>query len=120
MRVHFEIYRCSFSEAYDEIRLSSEKVETIYPSGDMLVTVDTDKPKGYRKVVQKRRNGTVYKTYRHFFKDGREVGTPELIATTKYKAYSGEIIIGAAAPKRPEPTPKPAGPAASEPAKNET
>jgi len=120
MRVHFELYRCAFPEAYDEIRLSSEKVETIYPSGDVLVTVDTDKPKGYRKVVQKRRNGAVYKSYRHFYKDGREVGTPELIATTKYKAYSGEIIIGAAAPKRPHPTPKPAGPAASEPAKNET
>jgi len=85
----------------------------------VLITVDNDKPKGYRKVVQKRRNGAVYKTYRHFYKNGREVGTPELIATTKYKAYSGEIIIGAAAPARPKLTPQPVGPAASEPAKDD-
>jgi vancomycin resistance protein YoaR len=104
MEVHFEIYREAFPDTYDEIRLTSEKVETLYPSGDVLVTVDTGKPSGYREVVQKRRNGSVYKSYRHYYKDGKEVGKPELIATTKYKAYSGEIIVGRTSLNASKPT----------------
>lgn len=93
-KVRFEIYRMAFPDAYDEIKLISEKMETLYPSGEMLVTVDPAKPAGYRKVVVGRRNGAVYKTYKHFYKNGKEVGEPELVAKTTYKAYAGEIIVG--------------------------
>ncbi len=93
-RLRFEIYRMAFPETYDEIKLGSEKVETLYPSGEMLVTMDPSKPVGYKKVVAGRRNGAVYKTYKHFYKNGKEVGEPELVAMTTYKAYAGEIIVG--------------------------
>ncbi len=112
-KVRFEIYRMAFPEEYDEIKLSSEKVETLHPSGEMLVTVDTTKPPGYKEVVVGRRNGAVYKTYKRFFKNGKEVGGPEFIEKTTYKAYAGEIIVGpepvaVATPEPPEePTPSP-------------
>ena len=93
-KVRFEIYRMAFPETYDEIKLISEKVETLYPSGEMLVTVDPTKPAGYKDVVVGRRNGAVFKTYKHFYKNGKEVGEPEEVAKTTYKAYAGEIIVG--------------------------
>ena len=43
--IFVEIYGESFGDEFDEIRLSSEQVRTIYPSGDVEVEVDeTKKP----------------------------------------------------------------------------
>ncbi len=113
-KVNFEIYRMAFSGDYDEIRLSSEKVETLHPDGEMLVTVDTTKAPGYKEEVVGRRNGSVYKTYKHFYKNGEEVGRSELIAKTTYKAYTGEIIVG----PEPAPTTAPTAPPTTEPVTN--
>jgi len=114
-KVHFEIYRAVFPDAYDEIRLMSEKVETLYPAGEMLVTLDTTKPAGYREKVQSRRNGSIYKSYKHFYKNGQEVGTPQLIVKTTYKAYAGEIIVGPKIAQKPAPTETPMPAATPEP-----
>jgi vancomycin resistance protein YoaR len=121
-KVHFEIYRTAFSDKYDEIRVTSEKLETLYPKSDMLVTVDPSKPVGYRETVQSRRNGAVYVTYKHFYKNGEEVGNPVLIAKTTYKAYAGEIVVGPEpiAEAIPKPTAKPDSAVASPTPNTET
>ncbi len=104
--VNFEIFGAPFPQDYDEIRLSSERLETLQPAGDMIVMVDKTKPYGYTEVVVKRRDGFVYATYKHYYKDGAEVGEPELIGKTKYKPYAGEKIIGPPAPASAEPLPE--------------
>ena len=109
-KVRFEIYRMSFSGDYDEIKLSSEKVETLRPDGEMLVTVDLTKAPGYKEQVIGRRDGAVYKTYKHFYKNGSEVGSSELVARTTYKAYAGEMIIGPEPVPTPTPQPEPTPP----------
>lgn len=106
--VNFEIYGQPFPEEFDEIRLSSEKTETLKPDGEMLVTIDNTKSPGYKEEVVKRREGSVYKSYKHYYKDGKQVKDPVLIATTKYKAYTGEMIVGPEPTPVPESTPEPA------------
>lgn len=93
-RVNFEIYGAPFSEEYDEIRLSSECLETLQPDGEMLMTLDNTKAPGYEEEVIKRRKGYIFASYKHYYKDGEEVKERELIDKTKYKAYAGEKIIG--------------------------
>jgi vancomycin resistance protein YoaR len=92
--VNFEFFGEPFSDEYDEIRLSSEKLETLKPEGDMIVMVDKTKPAGYEEIVVKRREGFVYATYKHYYKNGVEVKEPELIGKTKYRPYAGEKIVG--------------------------
>lgn len=96
--VNFEVYGEPFADGFDEIRLSSELLETLQPDGEMLVTVDSTKPPGYQEVLVKRREGSVYATWKHYYQNGVEVKEPVLIGKTKYKAYAGEKIIGPAAP----------------------
>ena len=116
-KVHFEIYRMAFPDKFDEIKLTSEKVETLYPDGEMLVTVDTTKPAGYKEEVVGRRNGSVYMSYKHFYKNGKEVGEQELVAKTTYKAYTGEMIVGP--DPKPTPTVEPT-PQVTPPVENQT
>jgi vancomycin resistance protein YoaR len=92
--VNFEIFGAPFPDEYDEIRLSSECLETLQPDGEMLVTMDNSKAPGYEEEVIKRREGYIYASYKHYYKDGEEVKEPELIDRTKYRAYAGEKIIG--------------------------
>lgn len=96
--VNFEVYGAPFPSDYDEIRLSSEKLETLEPPGDMIVMVDKSKPYGYEEVTVKRREGFIYAAYKHYYKNGEEVKKPELIGKTKYKPYAGEKIVGPTAP----------------------
>lgn len=109
--VNFEIYGAPFPNDYDEIRLTSERLETLEPAGDMIVMVDKTKPYGYAEVVVKRRDGFIFATYKHYYKNGVEVGKPELIGKTKYKPYAGEKIVGPPAPVSAEPLQGPAAPA---------
>jgi len=107
--VNFEIYGKPYGDEFDEIRLSSEKLETLQPDGEMLITLDETKEPGYEEELIKRREGYIFASYKHYFKDGEEVKEPELIDKTKYKAYAGEKIVGPpveAVP--PETTPPPA------------
>ena len=92
--VNFEIYGAPFPDEYDEIRLSSECLETLQPDGDMLITLDNSKAPGYEEEAIKRREGHIYASYKHYYKDGVEIKSPQLIGKTKYKAYAGEKIVG--------------------------
>ncbi len=103
-KVNFEIYGEPFPEAYDEIRLSSQLVQTLKPDGEMLVTIDNTKAPGYTEEVVKRREGYIYVSYKHYYKDGKEVGEPKKIAETKYKPYAGESIVGPKLITEPLPT----------------
>ena len=91
--IFVEIYGESFGDEFDEIRLSSEQVRTIYPSGDVEVEVDETKKPGYKETYSSRRNGSEWKSYKHYYKDGKKVRT-EFVATSKYKAVRGKIIVG--------------------------
>ncbi len=94
--IHFEIYGEPFPDEYDEIRLSSKHTGSISPSGPMQYTVDTTKPVGYKEVFVARKSGSVWQSYAAYLKDGKVVKTVT-IDITRYKAYSGETIVGPSA-----------------------
>ncbi len=104
--VHVEVYGAPLSGEYDEIRLSSEKLETVAPKGDMEVVVDTTVPADYYKEEVSRQNGSVWQSYKHYYKDGVEV-KKEPLAKSTYRAYAGKITVGVGyyAPQIPTITP---------------
>lgn len=115
-----DIYGEPFS-GFDEIRLSSEKVKNIEPSGEMKITVDPTKPVGYYEQYVKRRTGSLWKSYKTYYLNGNKVDT-QFVANSTYKAYAGEVIVGPEAAKEPD-TDVPAGgttPEASKPAATTT
>ncbi|MDL2235616.1 VanW family protein [Christensenellaceae bacterium OttesenSCG-928-L17] len=91
--IHIEIYGGPFPEEYDEIRLSAEKTETLSPSGEMEIIVDTTKAWDFVEETVERRNGSVYQSYKHYYKDGVEV-KKESLAKSTYRAYAGKRIVG--------------------------
>lgn len=91
--IHFEVYGEPFPVEYDEIRLSSKRTGSVSPPGPMQYTVDMTKPIGYKEVFVERKSGSVWKSYALYLKDGNVVKTVS-IDTTRYKAYSGETIVG--------------------------
>lgn len=92
--VYVEIYGESLPlEEYDEIRLSSKKVETLYPSGDIEVIVDTTVAPNYVETKVERKNGSIYQSYKSYYKDGELVKTEDLAKST-YRAYSGKMVVG--------------------------
>lgn len=104
-KVYVELYGEGFGEEFDEIKLTSKQVGTIKPSGDVEIVVDKSKKPGYKETYSARKNGTEWKSYKHYYKDGKEVKT-ELIAVSRYKAVRGKIIVGPDKPEETE-TPKP-------------
>lgn len=91
--IHVEIFGEAFPEEYDEIRLTAEKVETLQPSGELEIVVDNTQAWDYQLEEVKRRNGAVYQSYKHYYKDGVEIKVEELAKST-YKAFAGRIIVG--------------------------
>ena len=103
--LYFEIYGKPFAtDEYDTIKLRSKKIKTLYPSGEKQVVVDESKPAGYREESKKAKNGSVWKSYKMYYKNGELVKEEELDTST-YKAYSGTITVGP--DKGTEDTPKP-------------
>lgn len=92
--VHIEIYGEPFPEEYDKIQLTSEKIETLSPSGEMEIVVDTTAAWDYYKEEVARRNGAVYQSYKHYYKNGVEVREKELLGKSTYKAFAGRIVVG--------------------------
>lgn len=91
--VHVEIFGAGFPDEYDEIRLSAEKLETLYPSKEMEVIVDTTKPATYYEAKVERKNGSIYQSYKHYYKNGVEV-KKEPLAKSTYSAWAGQVIVG--------------------------
>lgn len=91
--VHVEVFGEGFPEEYDEIRLTAEKVETVKPKGEMEVVVDNNAAWDYYKEEVARKNGAIYQSYKHYYKDGVEVKV-ERLAKSTYSAWAGRIIVG--------------------------
>ena len=91
--VHVEVFGAPLPEAYDEIRLESEKIETLHPSQAMEVVVDTTVPSDYYKEDVKRSNGSRWQSYKVYYKNGVEINREEL-AESVYKAWAGKITVG--------------------------
>lgn len=91
--IHIEIWGAELPPEYDEIKLTAEKTETIKPSGEMEVVVDTTVAWDYRNEEVERREGAVYQSYKHYYKDGVEVKSEKLAKST-YRAYAGKIVVG--------------------------
>ncbi|MDL2218394.1 VanW family protein [Christensenellaceae bacterium OttesenSCG-928-M15] len=91
--IHVEIYGEPFSGDYDEIRLSSEQLESLKPSGEKEIVVDTTVAPDYYKEDVERRNGSVWQSYKHYYKNDEEVRKEELAKST-YRAYAGKVTVG--------------------------
>ncbi len=104
--MHVEIYGAPLNGEYDEIRLSSEQIETVSPKGEKEIVVDTTVPADYYKEEVSRQNGSVWQSYKHYYKDGKEVKV-EPLAKSTYRAYAGKITVGVGyyAPQIPVITP---------------
>ena len=89
-----ELYGEAFSGEYDEIRLTSERIGTVAPKGDIQYVVDPSKPAGYSETQVARKNGSKWQSYKHYYKDGELVKT-EPLDTSTYKAFAGKVIVGA-------------------------
>lgn len=92
--VYFKIIRCAFNTTeYDEIRLSAEKVSTVYPDGEMVVTLDPTLAPGTEVIDVPTSNGSVYQSYKHYYKNGQKVRTEKLAQST-YRAFAGSKRVG--------------------------
>lgn len=92
--VYFKISRCAFNTTeYDEIRLSAEKVSTVYPDGEMVVTLDPTLAPGTEVIDVPTSNGSVYQSYKHYYKNGQKVRTEKLAQST-YRAFAGSKRVG--------------------------
>ena len=92
---------------YDEIRIpKTKRLKVLKPSGEAEVRVDQSKPAGYRKESSKRRDGSIWQSYIEYYKNGELVERKDL-ATSTYKAFSGEIIVGPDASETPAPSDNP-------------
>ena len=78
---------------YDAIELVSEKTKTLEPEGDMVITEDPDRPAGSEEIYIKRRDGSIWKSYKVYKKDGAEIQRKEIFTST-YRAFAGEKIVG--------------------------
>jgi len=97
----FKIIRCAFpTDEFDEIRLTAEKVSTVYPDGEMEVIVDPMLPPGVEEIDVPTQNGSIYQSYKHYYKNGEKVRTEKLAKST-YKAFNGSKRVG------PIPSPSP-------------
>ena len=108
--VYFKVYRCQFdTDEYDEIRLSSKKIGTIYPDGEMEEELDPTLPAGSEEIVVERKNGERWQSYKNYYKDGKLVRTEELAVST-YSAFNGKKLVGPSPTPTIEPTATPATP----------
>lgn len=108
--VYFKVYRCQFdTDEYDEIRLSSKKIDTIYPSGEMEEELDPTLPAGSEEIVVERKNGERWQSYKNYYKNGKLVRTEELAVST-YSAFNGKKLVGPSPTPTIEPTVTPVTP----------
>ncbi len=92
--LYFKIVRCPFeTDEYDEIRLTAEKIQTLHPEGEMEEILDETLMPGEEVVEVARRDGAIYQSYKHFYKNGTLVRTEKLDRST-YPAFDGVLRIG--------------------------
>ena len=103
--LHIEIFGAPLPDEYDEIKLTSSRLETLYPSGDMEIIVDSTVAWDYYEEQIGRKNGSIWQSYKHYYKNGVEV-KKELLAKSTYKAYNGKIVVGQGYFQQPPITPQ--------------
>jgi len=96
---------------YDEIRIPDPvKTKTLKPSGDVEYRVDESKKPGYKELLVKNQNGSVWQSKKEYYLNGVLVKS-EPLATSTYKAYAAVYIVGPDAEpddtSKPDPTPDP-------------
>ncbi|MDR1619782.1 MAG: VanW family protein [Clostridiales bacterium] len=91
--IHVDIYGEAFPENYDSIELTSERIEKLLPSGEMEVVVDNTAAWDFYSEEVARRDGAVWQSYKHYYKDGVEVAS-EPLAKSTYRAFAGRIVVG--------------------------
>lgn len=107
---------------YDEIRIPKPvKTKTLKPNGEIHYEVDPSKPVGYKEKVADRQDGSVWESKKEYYLNGVLVKS-EKLATSTYKAYAGEYIIGPSAEPTEEPvvTPTPSAGATTPPSSDPT
>ncbi len=109
-RVYFEIYGVPFDTTeYDQIKLSSKKIETLEPDTELVQVLDETLPAGASEVVVARQNGSIYQSYKEYYLNGTLVRSEKLALST-YKAFAGEMRVGPSPTLGPVITPPPATP----------
>ncbi|MBR3842104.1 MAG: G5 domain-containing protein, partial [Christensenellaceae bacterium] len=63
------------------------------PQGEIEYRVDKTQKPDYHKVFAERKNGSVYQSYKNYYKNGELVKTEKLAETT-YPARNGITIVG--------------------------
>ena len=91
-KLYFEIYGKPF-DGFDEIRLETELVREIEPEGEMEIVTDESMTADEEEIVVRRRNGSEWKSYKVYRKNGETVKRV-LADTSVYKAYNGEKKVG--------------------------
>ena len=99
---------------YDEIRIPDPvKTKTLKPSGDVEYRVDESKKPGYKELLVKNQNGSVWESKKEYYLNGVLVKS-EALATSTYKAFAAVYIVGPSADAEdtpdPDNTPKPDDP----------
>lgn len=103
--VTFEVWGMPFPDTFDEIKLSAEKIETIEPDGEEVITEMPEGAElpdgtlveaGNEYIIAQRRSGSRYQSYKTYYKNGERVESTKLALST-YKAFNGEKWIGPAA-----------------------
>ena len=84
--------------------------------GEDIYTLDSSLPAGTVQLKTEKKSGSVWQSYREYYKDGVQVGETELIAKTTYKAHPNRYIYGpgyvpgsTVTNGTPTPTPTPGG-----------
>ena len=92
--LYVKICRESFdSDEYDQIDLTAEKIETLYPDGEMEVVLDPELEPGTEVIDVATQNGAIYQSYKNYYKNGTLVKTEKLALST-YRAFNGSKRIG--------------------------
>jgi vancomycin resistance protein YoaR len=108
-----ELYGPPHPKGYT-VKITSELVSVFYP-GSAITTVDASKPAGYKETVSIYHVGKKSRTYKTYYKDGKQVGEPILIYSDTYPAVRGRYIVGTAKTAAPTTTPTVTAPPATAP-----
>lgn len=97
----FKIVRVPFdTDEYDEIRLDSEKIEDLKPDGDTEIIIDDTLAPGEVVEEVSRRNGSIYQSYKNYYKNDKLVRSEKLALST-YSAFRGTIRMSSVVPEEP-------------------
>ena len=99
-----KIIRCAFqTDEYDSITMTSTQVSVLKPESEMEVIQDDTLKPGESVTEVARRDGSVWQSYKNYFKNGQLVKSEPFYRST-YKAFAGTMRVG---PALPESTPAP-------------